>query len=156
MGGPQLKRRPLVGGQDVEHCAGQLGWGRHLVVGQLGASGIVYTLDCVAYNKTAVNSRTVDDVAGSRKSAYTAGIVMVCCLPVIVGLIAMFAYLSDYSLVGPQGRRWTPASRPDRNPRTTAMRTTVLVGLDAIAVLPRIGGRAYARLRHSHTRRYRQ
>ena len=60
MGGPQLKRRPLVGGQDVEHCADQLGWGRHLVVGQLGASGIVYTLDCVAYNKTAVNSSTVD------------------------------------------------------------------------------------------------
>lgn len=86
-------------------------------------SGIVYTFDCVAYNKTAANSSTVDDVvgnrrvttttyrihdvahlqagvcadcvAGSRKSAYTAGIVMVCCLPVIVGLIAMFAYLSD-------------------------------------------------------------
>jgi hypothetical protein len=95
VGGTRLKRRPLVGGQDVEHCAGQLGWGRHLVVGQLGASGIVYTLDCVAYNKTAVNSRTVDCVAGSRKSTCTAGIVMVCCLPVIVGLIAMFAYLSD-------------------------------------------------------------
>jgi hypothetical protein len=113
VGGPHLKRRPLAGGQDVEHCAGQLGWGRHLVVGQLGASGIAYPLDCVAYNKTAVNSRTADDVvgnrrvttttyqiydvahlqagvcadvvAGSRKSAYTAGTVMVCCLPVIVG-----------------------------------------------------------------------
>src|SRR5665811_1208106 len=46
--------------------------------------------------------------------------------------------------------------RPDRNPRTTAMKTTVLVGLGAVVVLPRIGGRAYARLRHSHTRRYRQ
>jgi hypothetical protein len=86
-------------------------------------SGIVYTFDCVAYNATAISSRTVDYVAGNRsvttttyrihdvahlqagvcadcvagnrKSYYRAGIVMVCCLPVIVGLIAMFTYLSD-------------------------------------------------------------
>jgi len=85
-------------------------------------SGTVYTFDCVAYNKTAVNSSTqdwgnrrlittnyrihdvvhlqagvcADCVAGSRKSAYRAGIVVVCCLPVIVGLLAMFYYM-DYS-----------------------------------------------------------
>lgn len=86
-------------------------------------SGSVYAFDCVAYNKTPISTSTVDDraanrtiittryqihdvthfradvctdcVAQHRKSLHKAGIVLACCLPLVVGLIALFASLGD-------------------------------------------------------------